>query len=420
MKKRVLAMVLAVLTVGSLITGCGKEKSGGDDKEVKTLTFYGFSDWVDTEPYKAVYEEVKAQFEKENPGYEIDLQSDPWGDWQQKYKTQFVSGNPADIFMVNNPDFPSFANSGNLLDMGEYVEEGYFDNFFPGVLEMYKWKEKNMAIPFTTDCRILWYNKEIFEEAGLDPENPPQTWDEMVEYANTITEKTGKYGFGMDLGLKEFPIASLYCASGSQIIETDSDGNITPNVDTEEYRKYLETLEALKPTFEPDYANLGYHDVARLFAEGQFGMIISGNMAETSIYEKDFWGQALVPTMDETTEKASFGGGFGIAVSNQTEAPEQAVKFAQMLCDAQYNAGLVSDMPASDEGLKNSEFSKDDKYAVFMEQIQTVKQTMPKTLYYAELEAAAYDSVVELLVGGESIDQVIQGLESKISEITAE
>lgn len=423
-KKWISALLCTTMVAGLALTGCGNGSGSEDGKqdsgEDQVITFYGFSDWMDAEPFKEAYEQAKAEFEEENPGYTVELQSDPWGDWEQKYKTMFAAGNPADVFMVNNPDFPVFANSGNLLDLGEYTEDGYFDQFFPGVMSMYQWKEKNMAIPFTTDCRVLWYNKDIFEEAGLDPEKPPQTWEELVQYANQITEKTGKYGFGMDMGLKELPTASLYCASGSQLINVDEEGNITPNVDTDEFRTYIQTLVDMKGAYEPDYATLDHHDVSTQFVEGQFGMIISNTLSDTNIYETDWWGQALVPTMTADTEKGCFGGGFGIAVSSETEAPEAAVKFAQKLCDPEMNSKLMTDIPASQAGMDNSDYADNPNYEVVREQIKYAKQSMPKTLYYSEIEAAAYDAVTSVVVGGADIDETITALENKINEITAE
>lgn len=425
MKKKWLSLTMCtVLTAGLALTGCGNgskaEDGSASEKDKQVLTFYGFSDWVDSDPYKAVYQEVKEKFEKDNPDYTIELQSDPYGDWEQKYKTMFASGNPADIFMVNNPDFPAFANSGNVLNLDEYMEESEFEDFFDGVLGMYTWKDQHMALPFTTDCRILWYNKTLFEDAGLDAENPPQTWDELVQCANQITEKTGKYGFGMDLGLKEFPTASLMCASGSQIIKVDAEGKITPNVDTDEFRKYVDTMKNLKPAFEPDYANLNHHDVAMQFAAGQFGMIIGNTLTETDIYEKEWWGQTLIPTMTEDTPKGSFGGGFGICVSSETKAPEAAVEFAKMLCDAQYNAGLVSDIPASSKGLEKSEFATKDEYKTILEQIQYVTQTQPKTLFYSEIEAAAYDTISRAIIEETDTEEVVKSLEKSIKDIVSE
>ena len=431
MKKKVLALLLSLMLAGASLAGCnnapaepskgGASTNGSESQqepaEEVTLTYYGFSDWTGTEPFEAAYKEAIEKFESENPGYKIDLQGDPWGDWEQKYKTMFASGSPADIFVTNNPDFPTFANSENLLNLDEYVEDGYFEDFFPGVLSMYQWKGQHMAIPFTTDCRILWYNKDIFKDAGLDPEKPPKTWEEMVQYAKQITEKTGKYGFGMDLGLKEFPMQSAFCASNGSIINVADDGTVTPNVNTDEYKGYLQTLLDLKPTFEPDYANLDHHDVAKQFTEGQFGMIIGGTLVETDIYQKDFYGQALVPKMNDSAPDGSFGGGFGICVSNQTKAPEQAVKFAQILCSPEFNGKLISDIPASNKGLEKSSFASDDKFKTILEQIQFARQAQPKTLYYAEIDAAAYDTVVEVVVGGKSIDDAVKDLEQKINDI---
>lgn len=384
-----------------------------------TLTYYAFSEWTATDPWAKAYAEAKAQFEAENPGYRIELQSDPWGDWELKYKTMFASGSPADIFIVNNPDFPTFANSGNLLDMAPYAGGGFFGAYFPGVQSMYQWQGKNMAIAFTTDCRILWYNRELFAASGLDPAKPPRTWDELLSYAKTIKDKTGKYGFGMDLGLKEFPAQALFCASPASVIQVDASGKITPKVDTPEFRRYLQLLVNLKPVFEPDYANLNHHDVARLFAEGQMGMIIGNTLEETDIYSKNFYGQALVPKMSASAPEGSFGGGFGIAVSSRTKAPAQAVKFAQLLTSARYNAPAISDVPASNAGLAASQFASSPKYKVYLDQIQYARQAQPKTLYYAEIDAACYDTVVEVVVGGQNIDAAIARLTERINRIAS-
>jgi multiple sugar transport system substrate-binding protein len=417
-KLRFLAALCLVLCLVALpVFGGGRSEAKPAAPGTATLTFYGFSDWVATEPWAKAYNDAKAQFEAENPGYRIELQSDPWGDWELKNRTMFASGNPADVFFVNNPDVPTFANSGNLLDLSGYAAPGYFDQFFQGVLSMYRWNGKTVAIPFTTDCRILWINKDIFAQAGLDPNKPPTTWAEMVSYSRTITEKTGKYGFGVDFGNKEFPVQAAFNASNGQVIKVDNAGNITPNVDTPEFRAYLQMLLDLKPTFEPDYANLNHHDVARLFAEGQIGMIIGNTLVETNVYEKNFYAQSLVPRMNASAPNGSYGGGFGIAVSSRTRYPEQAVKFAQLLCSVKYNAPAISDLPAFAAGLAVSEFAADPRNKVYMDQIQYARQFQPKTLYFTEIQAACYDMVIEVVIGGETIDNAVRRLTDQINRI---
>ena len=439
--RKLLCILLACLMLTVVIAACGNDTAappaqpqpapGGNDNDTAApepppppvagdevvLTYYGFSEWTTSEPFADAYIEAVAKFESENPGYRIEIQADPWGDWEQKYRTMFAAGNPADIFIVNNPDFPTFANGGFLLNMDTYFEPGYIDTFFPGVQAMYRWQGNNMGIAFTTDCRVLWYNKDIFSEAGLDPNTPPTTWTELADFANTIYNQTGIYGFGMDLGLMEFPTQAAYCASPGEIIVIATDGSITPNVDTPEFRGYLQLLLDMKPTFQPDYTIMNHHDVADQFVEGQMGIIIGNTLDQTDANEKPYLVQALIPRMNASAPNGSFGGGFGISVSATTAAPEQAVKFAQILTDAMFNARLHSDIPASEAGLAQSPFSTNPDFEIYLQQIQYARQAQPKSLYYAEIDAAVHETVVEVVVGGVSIDAAVAELAARITSI---
>ena len=398
-----------------------KAPSGKTEK----LVYYGFSEWVADPAFAPVFEELKAKFAEQNPGYEVEFQSDPWGTWETKYKVMFASGNAPDVFIVNNPDFPTFANSGYLLDLGTQLDEGAFADYFPGILSMYKWNGKNMALPYTTDARVLWYNKDLFTQAGLDPEKPPTTWSELKQYAEQITQATGGQaaGFGMDLGLKEFPAQSLFTASNGSIIKVDEAGGITPTVNTPEFKDYLQLLADLKPTFEADYATLDHLKLGTLFAQQKVAMVIAGTWVtdqNPDILGASFVGESLVPKQDENAPDGSFGGGFGIGVSANTKHPEQAVKLAELLTSVDFNARTMSDVPANNASLAVSKFATDPAYGIFMEQIKFARQSQPKTLFYKEIDSAVYDTVSKVLLGGQSVDDGIAELESKIGQITSQ
>ncbi|GGG61402.1 extracellular solute-binding protein [Paenibacillus radicis (ex Gao et al. 2016)] len=400
----------------------GKEPASSGKKE--KLVYYGFSEWTADPAIAPVLEELKTKFAAENPGYEVEFQSDPWGSWETKYKVMFASGNGPDVFIVNNPDFPAFANSGYLLDLGASLGEDAFKDFFPGILSMYDWSGKHMALPYTTDARVLWYNKEIFKQAGLDPEKPPATWSELKQYAAQITEATGGKvaGFGMDLGLKEFPSQSLFTASPGSIIEV-KDGAITPNVNTPEFKGYLQLLADMKPSYEADYATLDHLKLGTLFAQKKVAMVIAGTWItdqNPDLKGADFYGQALVPKMDANAPDGSFGGGFGIAVAANTKHPEAAAKLAQMLTSVDFNARTMTDVPANNASLAVSKFATDPAYAIFQEQIKFARQSQPKTLYYKEIDSAVYDTVTKVIVGNLAIDKAIADLENKIKEIAAQ
>ncbi|WP_337102302.1 extracellular solute-binding protein [Paenibacillus sp. YIM B09110] len=395
-----------------------------DSGKKEKLVYYGFSEWVADPSIAPVFEELKTKFESENPGYEVEFQSDPWGDWETKYKVMFASGNAPDVFIVNNPDFPTFANSGYLLDLGQTLGDAAFTDFFPGILSMYTWDNKHLALPYTTDARVLWYNKEVFKQAGLDPEKPPTTWSELKEYAAKITEATdGKVaGFGMDLGLKEFPTQSLFTASTGSIINVDG-GAITPNVNTPEFKGYLQLLADMKPSYESDYATLDHLKLGTLFAQQKVAMVIAGTWVtdqNPDLKAATFFGQSLVPKMDASAPDGSFGGGFGIGVSASSKHPEAAAKLAQMLTSVDFNARTMTDVPANNASLAVSKFATDPAYAIFKDQIKFARQSQPKTLYYKEIDAAVYDTVTKVIIGDQAVDQAVSDLENKIKEIAAQ
>ena len=436
---KVLYFVICFLLLTSvLFAGCSgktetsgkqetKEETKQESKETQTLTYYGFSEWVGDPKLGPIYEEVVNLFETENPGYEVQLLHDPWGTWEPKYKTLFAAGNPPDVILVNNPDFPIFANGDHLLDLSSYVDDSYLDTFFEGVLGMYTWKDKPMALPFTTDCRVLWYNKNIFEQAGLDPTKPPTTWSEFLEYAEKTTLDTNNdgnvdiYGFGEGYSFKAFPGETLFVASNSGYLDVAADGTITPTVDTPEFRAILELLVGLKPYYNPDFLTLDVNQVATLFAQEKVAMIIAGFWpwgGNEGLEDQDFYELAMIPKFDENAPDGSFGGGFGIAVAKGTKNPEGAVKLAQMLVTPEHNVRLMTDIPATQEGLEMSKFYTEEKYGMFMEQIQYARQGMTKTLYYQQIEDAMYIAGLEAILGKISIDEAITEIEQKIVEIT--
>ena len=92
---------------------------------------------------------------------------------------------------------PEFASKGYLRELAP-AEIGYGqDEFWPGALKSVMWKGKSYGIPTNNETMALIWNAGIFKEAGLNPDAPPDTWDDLVKYSKQIKEKTGKNGYGM-------------------------------------------------------------------------------------------------------------------------------------------------------------------------------------------------------------------------------
>ena len=90
-----------------------------------------------------------------------------------------------------------FAAKGQLREFGP-ADVGYgADEFWPGAMKSVTWKGKTHGVPTNNETMALIWNAGLFRDAGLDPESPPATWDDVVAYSRKIKEKTGKYGYGM-------------------------------------------------------------------------------------------------------------------------------------------------------------------------------------------------------------------------------
>lgn len=90
-----------------------------------------------------------------------------------------------------------FAAKGYLAEFGP-KDVGYGqDEFWPGALKSVVWKGKSYGVPTNNETMALIWNAALFKEAGLNPEQPPETWNDLVAYSKQIKERTGKNGYGM-------------------------------------------------------------------------------------------------------------------------------------------------------------------------------------------------------------------------------
>jgi ABC-type glycerol-3-phosphate transport system substrate-binding protein len=90
-----------------------------------------------------------------------------------------------------------FAAKGQLMPFAP-PDVGYpEDQFWPGAIKSVTWKGKRYGVPTNNETMALIWNAGLFQQAGLDPESPPATWDDLVTYSKAIKDKTGKNGYGL-------------------------------------------------------------------------------------------------------------------------------------------------------------------------------------------------------------------------------
>lgn len=192
-RTRRLLFVNAVLVL-SLVLTFGSLAAYAKDKVV--LEFWHYWDGNNAK----VLENFAAIYSQSNPGVQVKPIFVPTGELLPKMEATAATGKPPAIAIADIAWMGRLLRSDALLALDPFVEEQGLDmnDFYPSLLEYGKYQGQTLALPITTNNLALFYNKDLFKAAGLDPEKPPKTWDELVEYGIKLTKADGSV-FGLEM-----------------------------------------------------------------------------------------------------------------------------------------------------------------------------------------------------------------------------
>ncbi len=128
-----------------------------------------------------VHEQIAAAFEAENPDIKVDIQVVPWGNYWDKLQTAVAGGEAYDVFWMNGPNFPVYASNGVIMNLQDRVMSDALDtSVYPEALvNLYSLDGDLYGLPKDFDTIALYYNKDLFDAAGLDYPTADWTWDDL-------------------------------------------------------------------------------------------------------------------------------------------------------------------------------------------------------------------------------------------------
>lgn len=252
------------LSAALALTACGGGDSAADGK---TITFVAAEYSTNTEPY---WKGLIADFEKANPGLKVDLQVVNWDDIDAHVKGLVQNGKQPDILNLNK--FSDFAAEDQLHKADDVVSKDVLDDFIPSFADNSKLEGTQYGLPFIASARLLFYNTELFDKAGI--KEAPKTWDEVKDAAAKIKKLGGgTVGYGLPLGPEEAQAEFQLWANGNGGHWVDESGKWTINSE-----QNVETLQYLKGMVDegltqPNPARTDRADVFNAFAQGKIGMV---------------------------------------------------------------------------------------------------------------------------------------------------
>ena len=195
-------VVLLFLSLFLFIIGCGSNKEEKKDGKIKLVFYYPVNVGG---PVAKLVEQLTKDFNAENPDIEVEaVYTGNYDDTVTKIQTAAQGGNPPDLFVSLATQRFTMASSEMAMPLDELIaedgEEGkkYISDFLESFMEDSYVNGKIYSIPFQRSTMVLFYNKDAFKEAGLDPEKAPETWEELVEMAKKVTTDKRK-GVGIAL-----------------------------------------------------------------------------------------------------------------------------------------------------------------------------------------------------------------------------
>lgn len=333
-KTRFITVFLLVCMLSSLCLGFASAEAA-DDVVTITVLRPGDQDKV-----ASFLEPAIAAFEKENPNIHVEPMYESWAGWIQTYPTYFEANTQPDvIFWWDNKLHDSSANP-HLIDLTPYLSKELVDKIPQGVWDLVDAGDMDglYYVPSSVDTFVLYYNKDVFTAAGLDPNAPPTTWDELLAAAKTIQEKTGKPGIGVPAingaeVLEEFVGCFINQATDAPILNAES----MPLFNTEEGMSALTYLEQLWPYVQESPTEYGRGELRALVRDGNVGMIYDGPWAVSTF--KAAWGDNFAEDGSVGVAKLPLGpngkaitwAGTNGWVATHEETAEASAKFIEFL-----------------------------------------------------------------------------------------
>jgi multiple sugar transport system substrate-binding protein len=364
-------------------------------------------------------EQMAKEFGKLHPDVTIDIRKVAFADINDEALRAVMSGTGPDLIPVDNPNTAMFAAKNALLDLTPYLEKSKVidvKQIFPGPLQNASWGGKVYAMPRGANTLALYYNEDLFKAAGLDPNKPPQTWDELYNAAKKLNNPAkGIYGLAFSaLGTEEgtFQFLPFVQATGADWNKLGDPGAVRA---VEFWRKLIDEKLA-----SPDTVSRSQSEAAATFVNGNAAMNICGPW-ELPGFEKNAkfkWRVALLPAEKSGGIHASALGEQNNAILRSAKNPAVAFQFLEYMYSQRarnWNEfGMLS--PSKDTTTTDPKWPQ--AYQVFNEQMKYARPRGPNP-NWPQISKAIYTAVQSVLAHQSDATSAMQTAQATVSRVSA-
>lgn len=449
MKKKAVfgILLLGVFVFGVMASGCLQkqeattipaESKAEETKEEVEVIELEFWHGIEAPENQKVLEELVKKFEETHPNIKIKIVN--YGAQDKavpKIMSAVQAGTPPDLVWLNPAQTGFFAEAGVLAPVEDFIKNDPSfnkDDVYEGLWELGTYKGKIYTAPFDTNNLAIYYNKELFKEAGLDPEaymGKALTWEEFRELAKKLTKdkdgdgKIDQYGFMVPFGRLEWTVWTwevfLWSAGGELLTEDQSKPIFASEAGIKALQYWVDLVYKDKVA-KLSEANAGYK-LDDFFA-GRVAMMINGPWNFPVLKSEGWLEKTGVMLMPYDKRIATNIGGENLFIFKTTPEREKAAwEFAKFVMSPEFQvpwALKTGYLPVCKSALENPEYKKFLEENVFIkiyvENLQYGK-ARPPVPQYPEMSAAIGQAIEAALLQKKDPETALKEAQAKIEEL---
>lgn len=339
-KKRIAASMLAATMCLGALAGCG---GGGGSDAGSGAASGGNSGTLDVKIWDSTQQAGIQQIcdeWSEQSGIQAKVEVVNWDQYWSLLEAGASGGQMPDVFWMHSNNSQRYMDAELLLNLNDYIDADDaidMNNYYADIVDLYTQDDgTHYAIPKDYDTIALWYNKDMFDEAGVDYPTNEWTWEDLHDAGKKLT-KDGKYGIAIDTDLNQESYYNVVYSYGGYIINDDhtESGWADP--------KTIEAMEMWGKIVEdcmPEQSKMSEAGELDMFTSGITAMQLAGSWRVATLKEYDGnWGVAEIPYCDangngkcDEGERVSIYNGLGWAASAATKNPDAAYSLISYLC----------------------------------------------------------------------------------------
>lgn len=424
-----LAVLLTVISLALSACGGGAQATQAPQaSDAMVMTVWGSQ--LDPEVYQARLD----LFTAANPDIPVELLYIP-SDYSQKVQTMMAGGESPCIIQVAE-DIHGYSGKGQIIPLDDYIQQAGIDlteryGTTGGLVSAYTYEGNLYAMPDRGGALILYYNKDMFDQAGLSYPTADWTWVEFLDAAQRLTVRNGDtvdvYGFAAG-DWWPWWMSFIYMNGGAILDETGQPVVNSPEaVEAMQFYNDLVYVHKVAPSPE-DYANMGQNSPDPLFAQGKAAMSMTGFWAVNGLSKVQGLNWDIAPLFgNQTNATVLFGS--GLAVTRDCPSPENAFKVIDFLTSLEGQLPIVQmkqDAPANIQVLRSDEFLNAGWAGGLPINLQALVDstemafTLPLTPHWNEMLTILGDNLAEYFLGISDAQTSLDAAQSQLDVLFSE